>query len=275
MAASRDHFARWLLASVLLAACASAPEPPPQPVARHEAEAPKAPAEAASPEPATVGSPSETAAAAPVEDDVPSRDDAVIVVDPGTDEGQPVSLVEAARAERERRARAGRPVAVITDKTLPGYAAKGQLTIAAPKAPKAPAEAAEAATAVADEEHWRSRGLEIRRRWRQAADAVQELEQRAAEWRRRFYAEDDPYVRDGKVKPEWDRTLDRLQQVRAEVETAKQELTAYLEEGRRAGALPGWLREGIDLEPREEEPQPSPPEPIEPPILDEDGPDGV
>ena len=28
-----------------------------------------------------------------------------------------------------------------------------------------------------------------------------------------------------------------------------EEVAAFLEEGRRAGALPGWLREGIELEP--------------------------
>ena len=41
----------------------------------------------------------------------------VDVVDPGGERG-PVTLVEAARAERERRARSGPPVAVITDKNV-------------------------------------------------------------------------------------------------------------------------------------------------------------
>ena len=47
----------------------------------------------------------------------------------------------------------------------------------------------------------------------------------------------------------------------------KEELEATLEEGRQAGALPGWLREGVDLEP-EQRPYDPPPsrrrgEPVE------------
>ena len=38
-----------------------------------------------------------------------------------------------------------------------------------------------------DEQYWRSRALEVRLRWRKAADDVKELEQSAAGWRRRFY----------------------------------------------------------------------------------------
>jgi len=37
----------------------------------------------------------------------------------------------------------------------------------------------------------------------------------SAGWRRRFYAENDPYARDSQIKPEWDRVLDRLGKARA------------------------------------------------------------
>ncbi|MDH3745756.1 MAG: hypothetical protein OES47_11715, partial [Acidobacteriota bacterium] len=51
------------------------------------------------------------------------------------------------------------------------------------------------------------------------------------------------------IKPAWDRALDRLEGARELVAEASTQLDELIEEGRRAGALPGWLREGIDLEP--------------------------
>jgi hypothetical protein len=190
------------------------------------------------------------------------------VVDPGGGADDSVTLVEAARAERERKAHAGPPVAVITDKTLPKYAT-GQVTFAKPTSKTAakPLEPGDPQ----NEQYWRDRGLEVRTRWHDATQEVKELEQSAADWRRRFYGEDDPYFRDGQIKPEWDRVLDRLQQKRTEAEEAKRDLARFLEDGRRAGALPGWLREGIELEP-EETPKESPTaaEPVEPPVMKED-----
>ena len=174
----------------------------------------------------------------------------VDVVDPGGERG-PLTLVEAARAERERRARSGPPVAVITDKNV--SKSKGHITVADPKKPAVSAVDAAALQTVRDEQYWRSRALDIRTRLRQATDRLQDLELSAAGWRRRFYAEEDPYYRDGKIKPEWDRILAQLEETRNEAETTRKELDDFLEEGRRAGALPGWLREGGELEPPAEE----------------------
>jgi len=192
----------------------------------------------------------------------------------GVKEGSTRSLADAARAAREQKAHAAPPAHVITDKNIKQYAAKGQITVAAPA--RKTAEAAVEAAPVRDEQYWRSRALEVRLRWRKAAEDVKELEQAAAGWRRRFYAENDPYVRSGQIKPEWDRVLDRLEEARAEVEASKTELAELLEEGRTAGALPGWLREGVDEEPKEE-PEPSnehkaidPPK-VEPPKVERPG----
>lgn len=195
----------------------------------------------------------------------------VIVVESGEEgEGSSRSLVEAARAERERKAQAGPPVAVITDKTLPHYAT-GQLTVAEPKKKEGLGQPVPAAPELRDEQYWRQQGLDIRLRWRQVAEEVERLEQSASDWRRRFYTQDDPYVRDGQIKPEWDRVLDRLDKARAEAESAKQALSRFLEEGRQAGALPGWLREGMDQEPAQKPADPLPGEPVEPTVLEEDG----
>ena len=51
---------------------------------------------------------------------------------------------------------------------------------------------------------------------------------------------------------------------------AKKQLADFLDQGRAAGALPGWLREGIDLEPKEEKPV-DPTQAIETPIYKDNG----
>jgi hypothetical protein len=197
-----------------------------------------------------------------------------VVVDPGTEEGKPQTLVEASRAEKERRANAGKPVAVINDKTLPKYASKGQITVADPKKDKRGAKAPAApAPAVKDEQYWRGRARELRETWKQAADEVKDLEQKSITLRQKFYNESDTFLRDTQIKPDWDRVLDRLRQARLDVEAAKQELSQFLEQGRAAGALPGWLDEGIENEPVDETARKKEQAPamqsIEPPVLDD------
>jgi len=245
-----------LTAALVLSGCSGSP----QPVTRAEDAAAKK-AAPASPSPA----PAEPTAAAPVRDDKP------VVVDPGdATNAAPVSLVEAARAERERRSHAGKPVAVINDKTLPQYARKGQITIADPKK-KATTDAVPApgTDPLRDEQYWRGRALDIRQRWHRAADDVKALEQRSTELRQKFYLESDTFNRDNQIKPEWDRVLDKLRQARLDVEATQLELAQFLEEGRAAGVLPGWLREGEDEEPQPKKQEPPPPaQSIEPPVLE-------
>ena len=263
-----------LTGSLLLTAAGCRGTPPP--VVRAEQAPPTSPA-ATTPSPP----PPEPAAASPGRKD-PSRDDAPVVVDPGVDDSSaPKTLAEAARAERERRAQVGTPATiVITDKNLHQYAAKGQITVADPrekekkKGSVAPPAAGSVEKPLHDEQYWRSRALDIRLRWRAAADEIKKLDQRSTELRQRFYSESDSFVRDNQIKPEWDRVTDRLQKARTEAETASQELATFLEEGRRADALPGWLREGEDQEPP---PVPvkkkglPPPQSIEPPVLNDNG----
>ena len=232
------------LALIFLAAAGCAGAPPPVKQAE-----PVKPAPAA--QPAAPDRPVEAPAESKNEEiDPESSPKDVDVVDPGGERG-PVSLVDAARAERERRARSGPPVAVINDKNVAH--SKGHLTVADPKKPAVSEADAAALQTVRDEQYWRSRALDIRTRLRQSTDRVEDLELSAAGWRRRFYAEEDPYFRDGKIKPEWDRILTQLEETKNEVETTRKELDDFLEEGRRAGALPGWLREGGELEPPVEE----------------------
>lgn len=237
----------------LLTGCAPAPKPeplPPQAVSQHRPEPvpPPAPAAPTPPPPS------------------------LVVVDPGEPETPPpASLAEAAQREKERRRGAEKPAVVITNQNLAEFAKDQKLTVAEGAA--APAGdgglAADEAALAEKEEYWRQRGLEIRRRWRDAADSVARLEEEAAGLRRQFYSTDDPYVRDNQVKPEWDRVLAELDRARRTVAEAPRELERFLDEGRRAGALPGWLREGLELEPEEPAERRDAAEPQEPKVLEE------
>jgi hypothetical protein len=277
----RLRFGLLLTAALALAGlgCRGTPQPvtrTPPADATKDVKAP--PAAAISPK-----TPDSTPAAAAPPEETRKGDAAPVVVDAGVDTSTtPATLVEAAHAERERRAGAGKSIAVINDKTLPRYAAKGQITVADPKASKdnkkkGPSAADAAAAAQArDEEYWRSHSRNLRDVWRQAADEVKELEQKSGELRLRFYAEGDSFLRDTQIKPDWDRVLDRLRQARVDVDTAKQDLAKFLDEGRAAGAQPGWLDEGIENEPEEpkkkekDKDSNSAMQAIEPPVLNDD-----
>lgn len=182
-------------------------------------------------------------------------------------EAEPRTLYEAARAAQEERARAGPSRVAITDENLHEFQGEG-LTFAedeeageggeentstagagtgAGTRPGAPSGEARGKA------YWRSRIRDLRLALREAVDSLAELEERAASLRRSFYAQDDPYLRDAEIKPAWDRTLDRIAETRASIFRLRDEIDATMEAGRRAGALPGWLREGIELEPEPEE----------------------
>jgi hypothetical protein len=202
----------------------------------------------------------------------------------------PRTLADAARAERRRRAEVDRPpVAVITDKNLADWASRGELTEAktapaaeggagegeAAEGQAADPEAAAASAEPHDEAYWRRRALDARERWRGAVDRIEELQQRVADLRWDFYAEDDPYYRDSEIKPLWDRALDDLCRARQDVHDAQRDLEVLVDVGYRVGAWRGWRREGIDLPPAPaaEEPgrrrQPGEQQSIEPPVIEE------
>ena len=195
----------------------------------------------------------------------------VIVVEEGGGAGDPAGdLVAAARAERARRKTAGPPAVVLTDRNLKEFAGDQKLTEAAPTAREGGAETgARGAGSHAEESYWRDRGRALRGRWRQAADELAAERDRAAELRVRFYATDDAYLRDAEIKPAWDRSLERIGERERAIEEIRRELELYLEEGQRAGALPAWLDDGIELEPVDDAPADRVSEPGEPTVLEE------
>jgi hypothetical protein len=206
----------------------------------------------------------------------------MIVIDEGSSEVRP-EPGELARTTRRDAAASGGGAPRVTNDNLADYARRGRVSVsgtaAAPPGEPGAAEAAgdgEAAAAAGeparDEAWWRARARGVREEWRRTVDEIVELEETAADLRWRFYAEDDPWVRDGQVKPEWDRALDRLSDARRRLVDYPRQLDELIEEGRREGALPGWLREGVELEPRPEElpaAEPDPAEPVEPRQVDE------
>lgn len=211
-----------------------------------------------------------------------------VVIEPATGvEQEPDSLYGAAQAEQRRREEVGESSIVINDKNLQDYAAQGQLTFVEEAEEGEEGEGGSEASGesedrlaemAAEETYWRERVGEIRRSWREEIDRIAELEEEVAALRHDFYAEDDPFYRDSQIKPAWDQALEDLEESRRAATEYQEELDRALEEGRRAGALPGWLREGLELEPTEEELEAIEEagddefhRPSEPIILDEDG----
>ncbi len=203
----------------------------------------------------------------------PKEDKSLVIIDPGARDPaeHPRSLAEAARVERERRGEAPPADIVITDKNLSEYAV-GHLTVADTSNEAADAiaeELSELEREMAEKEaYWRNGARQIRQEWRDAFDAIEELEAKVFDLRQQFYREDDGFYRDAEIKPAWDRAIDQLEEARRDVEAKQQELAVFLEEGREAGALPGWLREGIELEPKPPAKQDSVAKPSEPVIYE-------
>ena len=226
----------------------------------------------------------------PISDDAIVTNDAVVADDVVLEEDDTVTviedqvaaageremtLVESARAERNRRGEAQKTQIVIIDKNLSAYAT-GQLTETESSTTVITNESLGSETRdemdlALDEAYWRDRGYDIRLAWKEAGERIEELEGDVFNLRMRFYAEDDPFYRDAQIKPAWDHAIEELNRAREEVDLKQQELAEFMEEGRVAGALPGWLREGIELEPvQTEEEGVGISRPGEPDLMDEE-----
>ena len=211
----------------------------------------------------------------------PEKDHLTVVLDPGINpaEEQRQSIYAASQAEKKRRETVGKSTIVLTNKTLTQYS-KGNVTYVEDEADLLEAEEDDppAGPAEPDEEYWRNLVLDLRLSWREAYDDIEEHKLDIARLRREFYAEDDPFYRDSQIKPAWDKALEDLREAERTVRRSERELEQAIDDGRHAGALPGWLREGLELEPvRDEEYDQDRTrdsrihEPSEPVIVDQDG----
>ncbi|HVS14472.1 MAG TPA: hypothetical protein VMV46_11130 [Thermoanaerobaculia bacterium] len=192
---------------------------------------------------------------APIDGAPPAqRDDSSLkVLGRKPEEAPPGTMTEmlqrAARDARENREGRGESVLVINDENISELAEGGRVTLGLADLPPLAGSAGQDGEVGEQERFWRSRVFEIRSKWREAYDSIDPLEAEAAKLRTRFYAEDDPVRRDREIKPQWDRTLDRLAEAQRTLTDAREELAQALDAGRRDGALPGWLREGQELGP--------------------------
>lgn len=188
-------------------------------------------------------------------------EETLIVIEPGAEEDLSKGLVEASKAERKRRAQAGDPEIVLTDKNLEEYQEGAQLTFVHEEEGEegTTSDDPSADRSISDlpgdigEQYWRDRGLQIRTAWRETIDRIDELQGDVVDYRRRFYEEDDPSVRDTMIKPAWDRALEELEEARDTARKLEDDLQSFLDLGYQSGATEEWLDEGIELEPDPEE----------------------
>lgn len=185
---------------------------------------------------------------------------------PPADGGQ--SLADVVRAAKEARQQGENPTRersglTIDNRSLVTNPDKGRVSTSrvaparehppaasVPSAPRnAPAEATPAAATSASaapsasEAEWREIARAARKRAADAKARVGELEAAVKKLENDFYAWDDGQYRDRVIKPAWDKTRDQLEDARRELAAAEKDVTDLPEKARRAGAMPGWIRE--------------------------------
>ncbi len=171
----------------------------------------------------------------------------------GTAAGTGQSLADAVRAASEAKQRKeSKPTVAITNQTLVKDPSKGRLTTAAPRTP-APTPRAAAGSSVAPnptpssseggEAEWRDRMHLAKKKVEDLKERVYQLEAEAKKLENDFYAWDDGQYRDRVIKPAWDKKKEELEGTRKELAQAEKDLAELPEKARKAGALPGWLRE--------------------------------
>lgn len=193
----------------------------------------------------------------PIREVQPKTRSKVTVIDPGDSSDEPKTLIEASRlAKARKRAGVEPPVHEINDENLKEFAEgaeiimlDGEPAATLPSVEEQRAADVAAANDIQGEEYWENRALELRMNWRRSVDELNDLSLESAALRQQFYAEDDPYIRDTQIKPNWDRTLDRIEALKEQSRRYQKELDDFMDEGRRAGALQNWLNNGWELEP--------------------------
>jgi hypothetical protein len=106
-----------------------------------------------------------------------------------------------------------------------------------------PAAAAAPLSSAGDEAVWRERARTARRRVEELKAEITQLEADAKQLETDFYRWDDGQYRDRVIKPSWDKKREELETKRRQLVDAETELADLPEKARKAGALPGWLRE--------------------------------
>jgi len=93
------------------------------------------------------------------------------------------------------------------------------------------------------EKEWRGIADAARKRVVDGKAKVADLDATTRKLENDFYSWDDGQYRDRVIKPAWDSSRQQLEQAKADLAAAEKELADLPERARRAGALPGWIRE--------------------------------
>jgi hypothetical protein len=162
--------------------------------------------------------------------------------------GEARSLGETVRAAGAAKKRTGsRPPISITNETLVTDPKKGRLTTASPRSEPSKPAAEEArptpGPAEEAEAYWRERMHSARARVEDLRERIRQFGSESKKLENDFYSWDDGQYRDGVIKPAWDKKREELETARRELEQAEKDLSELPEKARKAGALPGWLRE--------------------------------
>jgi hypothetical protein len=184
----------------------------------------------------------------------------VTPISPGAT-GQTLEDVVRAASESRRRRETPRPAVTITNQSLVTDPNRGKLTLSqatpraaagartpqrTPTAALAPGIAGGPPTSAeepAGEEQWRETARQARRRVEDGRTRLTQLEAEAKKLENDFYSWDDGQYRDNVIKPAWDRKKDEVEAARRELAQAEADLADLPERARKAGALPGWIRE--------------------------------
>ena len=139
-----------------------------------------------------------------------------------------------------------------TSRMVPRSPTPGKAAAKVPDAPAAhetpapgatPAVAADGSPAAPTEAEWRGIADAARKRVTDGKARVAELEATTRKLENDFYSWDDGQYRDRVIKPSWDRSRSDLETAKQELAEAEKDLADLPERARRAGALPGWIRE--------------------------------
>ena len=168
-------------------------------------------------------------------------------------EGNGQSFADVVRAASEGKTRKEQKGSVaITNESLVTDPKKGKLTTSEPKnlppptparGNETPAPASTGAAAAGGEAQWRESARAARRRVEELKARVYQLEGETASLEKDFYRWDDGQYRDGVIKPAWDKKKEELEAAKNELAQAEKDLADLPEKARKAGALPGWIRE--------------------------------
>ncbi|HZI67222.1 MAG TPA: hypothetical protein VFF17_11705 [Thermoanaerobaculia bacterium] len=133
---------------------------------------------------------------------------------------------------------------VSTSESRPPSAAAPTPTPPAARSGSSPAETEAAAAETGQgEAYWRGEARRVRERVAELREAITRLEADTKRLEADYYAWDDGAYRDKVIKPSWDKAREELATARLALPAAEREVTELPDRARRAGALPGWLRE--------------------------------